>query len=263
MANIPAIKVAPDVLGHLGPFPITNATFTTFVVFALMFVFAFFVRRKAGIKPTRMQMLFELILNFILDKMILSFGSEEKARKFLPVFLTLFLFLFFANQFTLLPFVESVVLGEVSLFRTPASHYALPIAFAITLFIVSHIIALFTSPLRHIGNFIKIHLLFKMKSIKELPMVLLEIFLGLMDIIGEVAKVVSTSTRLFGNLFAGGIIVGIIGGITAYTQFVAPLPFIVLGILSGLVQAFIFTMLWIIFLSSTMKAVAPQTEKST
>lgn len=258
MSNIPAINVAPVSLGQVGPFQITNATFTTFAVFFLMIVFAFFVRRKAGIKPTRMQMLFEIVLDFIMDKMVMAFGSEKQARKFFPLFMTMFLFLVFANQFTLLPFVESVTLGETNLFRSPASHYSLPIIYALTLFVIAHIIALFTAPLRHLGNFVKIHLLFKMKSIKELPMVLLEIFLGFMDIIGEVAKVVSTSTRLFGNLFAGGIIVGIIGGITAYTQFIVPIPFIVLGILSGFVQAFIFTILWIIFLSSTMKSVAPK-----
>lgn len=258
MANIPEINVSPPALGQIGPFQITNATFTTFVVFALMIIFAFFVRRKAGVRPTRMQMLFEIIVGFIMDKMVMAFGSEEKARKFFPLFMTLFIFLVFANQFTLLPFIESVTFGETSLFRAPASHYSLPIIYALTLFLIAHAIAFFTHPLKHIGNFLKFHLLFKMKSIKELPMVFLEIFLGLMDIIGEVAKVVSTSTRLFGNLFAGGIIVGIIGGITAYTQFVVPLPFIVLGILSGFVQAFIFTILWILFLGSTLKSVAPE-----
>lgn len=258
MANIPAIKVSPDALGQIGPFQMTNAFFTTLVVSALLLVFAYFVRRKSGIRPTRMQILFESILLFILDKLTSAFGSEEKARKWLPIFLTLFLFLAFANQFTLIPFVEAVMLNDVNLFRTPASHYSLPIIFAVTLFLISHVIALSIAPLKHLGNFVKIHLLFKMKSIKELPMVLLDIFLGFMDIIGEFAKVVSTATRLFGNLFAGGIIVGIIGGITAYTQFIIPLPFIVLGILSGLVQAFIFTTLWILFLSSTIKAVSPQ-----
>lgn len=255
MANIPEIKVPPDTLWQIGPVQISNAMFTTFVVSLLLIIFAIAVRRKAGIKPTRMQMLFELVLTFILDKLTMAFGSEERARKFLPPFLTLFLFLVFANQFTLIPFVESILLDDASLFRTPTSHYAMPIIFAITIFLIAHITAFLTSPHRHIGNFIKIHVFFKIKSLKELPMAFLEFFLGLLDIIGEVAKVISTSTRLFGNMFAGSLIVGIIGGLTIYTQFIVPLPFIVLGILSGFVQAFIFTVLWILFFSSTIDSV--------
>ena len=88
-------------------------------------------------------------------------------------------------------------------------------------------------------------------------MAFLEFFLGLLDIIGEVAKLASLSTRLFGNMFAGSIIVLIIGGLASFTQFIVPMPFIVLGILSGFVQAFVFVMLSIIFISSTLQGAQP------
>jgi len=91
-------------------------------------------------------------------------------------------------------------------------------------------------------------------------MAFLEFFLGLLDIVGEFAKLASLSTRLFGNVFAGSIIVGIIGGITTYTQLLVPIPFVILGILSGVVQAFVFAMLAILFISSTLNSVSPQEE---
>lgn len=264
MANIPEVKLAPDVIAQVGPFAVTNAHMATFFVTIVIIILALFIRRGAGVKPSKAQVAFELVRDFIYDKMILSFGSEKAAKRYLPLMLTIFIFLLLANQFSLIPFVESIVTKDgVALFRTPTSHYSLPIALTLGVIFLAHFMALAIHPIRHIGNFIKIGPLFKMKSIKELPMLLLDIFLGILDIVGEFAKIVSLSTRLFGNVLAGGIIIAIISGVTAYTQFVAPIPFLILSTLSGLVQAFVFTMLSIIFISSAVNGVQPQTTQPT
>jgi F-type H+-transporting ATPase subunit a len=118
-------------------------------------------------------------------------------------------------------------------------------------------------PLKHIGNFIKVKQFFKIKSLKDLPMAFLDFFLGLLDIVGEVAKLASLSTRLFGNIFAGMVIIMIIQGLSAYSQFLAPVPFLVLSTLSGFVQAFVFAMLSILFVSSSINAVNPPADKQT
>lgn len=258
MANIPEIKVAPDTLWQVGPVNISNAMLTFWVVCAILLVFAYMVRRKAGIKPSRLQVLFEMIVEYMLDKMTLAFGSQAKAKKYFPLLFTIFIFLLVANQLTLIPFVDSLVVnGEVNLFRLPASHYSLPIAFALMCLVSAHLIALFTSPLRYIGNYIKIHVFFKVRSFKDFGMAFIDFFLGLMDIIGEIAKLVSVATRLFGNLFAGGVVVAIISGLTIYTSFIVPMPFVVLGILSGVVQAFVFTILLTIFVGGLVNSVQP------
>ncbi len=256
MSNIPQVKLSPDVIGQLGPITIYNTTVTAITISVILIIFALLVRRKAGIRPTRLQTGFEFIMETILDKMILAFGTEARARKFFPLLFTIFLFLIVANQFMLLPLVGTIVTKDgVNLFNTPTSHYSLPIALGLLVLFISHSIAFFTSPLRHIGNYIKIAPFFKIKSLKELPMLLMDFFLGILDIIGELAKLVSVSTRLFGNMFAGGVVIAIISGLLAYTQFILPIPFIVLGILSGFVQAFVFTLLGILFISSTLNAV--------
>lgn len=256
MSNIPQIKLQPDVISQVGPFTIYNSTVTALTITVVLIILAVLVRRNASVKPTRLQTAFELVVETILDKMTMAFGTEERARKFFPLLFTIFIFLVLSNQFMLIPFVETVVTSEgLKLFNTPTAHYSLPIALALIMLGLSHILAFSISPLRHIGNYIKIAPFFKMKSIKELPMLFLEFFLGILDIVGEFAKLISVSTRLFGNMFAGGVVVAIISGLTFYTQFVLPIPFIVLGILSGLVQAFVFTMLGIIFISSTLNAV--------
>lgn len=256
MANIPPIKLPADQLFQIGPVPITNAMFATFTVSIILIVLALVIRRNAGVVPSKPQVIFEEILNFLLEKMEIAFGSRKRAMKFFPLLFTIFIFYLVANQFTLIPFVESIVTKDgVNLFRTPTSDYSLPIILTIVLLALSHILALSVSPIRHIGNYIKIGQFFKIKSIKELPMAFLDFFLGLLDIVGEFAKLASLATRLFGNMFAGSIIVAIIAGLTTYTQFLVPIPFLALGILAGVVQAFVFVMLGTIYISSTLNAV--------
>lgn len=259
MANIPEISLAPEVLTQVGGVSVSNAMVATAATSLILIVFALIVRRKAGVIPSRLQVMVEVLMEFILDKMVVAFGSEEKARKFFPLMFTIFLFLIVANQFTLIPFVQSIVTEEgVMLFRAPTSDYSLPIALTVFILLLANGLALMVSPLRHIGNFIKLDAFFKIKSIKELPMACLDFFLGIMDIVGEVAKLASLSTRLFGNIFAGEVIIAIIAGLMFATQFLVPIPFLALSVLAGFVQAFVFVMLSIIYISSSLKGVQKQ-----
>ena len=259
MENSISIELAPNVVSQIGPFQITSAHMGMFLISILIIIFAIFVRMGAGVKPSKLQVGFEALVSFMMDKMVIAFGDVKTAKKFFPLIFTIFLLLLFANQFALLPLVESVITSDGgNLFSTPAAHYSLPIAYTIFILMLAHVLALLIHPIRHIGNFIKIHAFFKIRKMKDIPMAFLEFFLGLLDIVGELAKLASLSTRLFGNMFAGGVIIIIITGITAYTQFIAPLPFLVLGILAGVVQAFVFAMLSAIYVSSTVKAVQQQ-----
>ncbi len=266
MSNIPEITLAPGVIGQIGPVSVTNAMVSTFVVSGLLIIFAFIVRRKLSLKPGRLQMFFEILFNLILDKMVIIFGDEKRARKVFPIIFTIFLFIIFANYFTLLPIVESVVTGDgTHVLTTPTAHYSLTIALAILMVGAAHIISISISPLRYIGSFIKLAPVWK--AIKNLSpsqfaMSLIDVFLGFMDIIGEVAKLISVSTRLFGNMFAGGVIITIVSSLSVYTQFAAPLPFMVLGLLTGFVQAFVFSMLGIIFIGGLVGNVLPETSEA-
>ncbi|MBI4232175.1 F0F1 ATP synthase subunit A, partial [Candidatus Peregrinibacteria bacterium] len=89
MANIPEIKVPTDALWQVGPVSISNAMFTTWIVMLILLTFAFFVRRKAGVKPSRLQVLFEIILEYMLDKATQAFGTEKRAKKYFPLLFTI------------------------------------------------------------------------------------------------------------------------------------------------------------------------------
>jgi F-type H+-transporting ATPase subunit a len=257
MNEMPKISLVSDTFFNIGPFAITNSVITTFATSILLIIVAILVRRKAGIVPSKPQVIFEALTDFMWDKALTAFnGNEKRAKKFFPFIFTVFIFLLFANQFMLIPFAESIVTAEgIHLFRAPASDYSQPIVLTLFILILANGIALATHPLRHIGNFIKIAPFFKIRKLKEIPMAFLDFFLGILDIVGELAKLASLSTRLFGNMFAGSIIVLIISSLSFYTQFFVPIPFVVLGILSGVVQAFVFTMLGMIFISQSLSGV--------
>ena len=142
-----------------------------------------------------------------------------------------------------------------NLFRVPTSDFSLTIALALVVVVLSHLIALRISPVKHILNMTKIGEVLKVRSVKDLTNLFLELFLGVLDIIGEVAKVVSLSARLFGNVLAGELMVLIITYLGVYTAYFIPIPFIFLSAFSGVVQAIIFPMLTIQYIAGMRASV--------
>ena len=255
--NIPEIHLAPPILLEIFGIGITNTMAATMLSSLILIAIALLVYKNISIVPGRLQTVIEMIIEFFADRMEIAFGSKEKAMKFFPLIFTIFIFLIVANQLMLLPFIGSIVTEDgINLLRTPTSHYSLPIALTLIVLILANILAFVTHPIRYIGNFIKLHEFAKIRSLKDIPNAFLEFFLGLMDIIGELAKFFSISTRLFGNLFAGEVIISIISGLMFYTQFFVPIPFLALSTLSGFVQAFVFAMLSTVYLSSSLANVA-------
>lgn len=256
LSNIPELKIAPDVIFTIGSVNITNTMLGFFVTSLLLIIIAILIRRSAGIIPSKSQVVVESILSFFYDKLVTAFGSEKDAKRFAPFIVTMFLLFLLANQFAVLPLITQVTAGEASLFKTPTSDFSLPIALGLVAAIISHVLALSIAPIKHLDGFVRISSILKIRKLKDIPNALLEVFLGALDIIGELAKVVSISARLFGNVIAGELMVVIItfiGGVA--TNFIVPIPFIFLSIFSGLIQAFVFPLLALQYIGGTVRAV--------
>ena len=256
MANIPEISVAPHTAFEVGGFAVSNSMLSSYVVLLIMLLFLFLQKRKISIVPGRVQVALEALVMFFYNGLIEAYGTEKRAKKYLPLIVGLFIFIFISNQFTIIPFAQSIVTeGGTAFFRNPTSHFSLPIAMSLIVAVISHVIAFTTAPIKHIGNFVKLGLFLKVRSVKDFLNALLENFLAVLDIIGELAKVISLAARLFGNVFAGEVMVAVITGLSVYTQFVVPLPFYVLSIFSGLIQALVFSILAMAFISGMAKSV--------
>lgn len=260
--DLSAIKISSDAVLQLGPITVTNSMLATFLVTVVLILVAVLLRSRLKLIPGRLQVAVEELVKFFLDKLTVAFDSEEKARKVLPLIFTLFLLILFANQFSIVPLISSLVVdSNAALVKTPTADFSLPIALALIVVVLANIIALVISPLRHIGNFIKIAPLVKARSLKDFANALLEIFLGLLDIIGELAKVISLAARLFGNVLAGELMVVIITYLAAFTHYVIPIPFIFLSIFSGVIHAFVFPLLSIQYLAGSVDGVAQPQEQ--
>ncbi len=245
------ISVPAPVVFHLGFIPVTNAVVAAFVSTAFLCLMALLLRSKMSLIPGRGQALLEMIFEFFDGQIEQAFGSKERGRKFFPLIMTILLFIAMANQLSVFPILFQIVFEEKPLLRLATSDLSQTLTLGLLVVGLSHLLALSMSPLRHIGNYIRIKPLIKARSFQEVGNGFIELFLGLMDIIGEVAKIISVSCRLFGNLFAGDVMVAVIVSLSKFTEFIVPIPFLFLGIFSGFVQAFVFTLLSLQFVSST------------
>lgn len=241
---------------EFGNFHLTNAVLAGILETVILLILFVWVAKNAKLIPGKMQQVFEMIVGVFMDFLVNAYGSRKRAMKYLPFYITLFVFLILANQFSIIPLVNNIVTGDGTLlFRTSTADFSQPIALAILAVIGAHIIALTIAPIKHIGNFIKIKPFLAVRSIGDFANACLEFFLGILDIIGEIAKFISISARLFGNIFAGEVMIVVIASIASWSSYILPIPFMVLSIFSGFVQAYVFSVLALQFTAGTVTSV--------
>jgi F-type H+-transporting ATPase subunit a len=256
------ITLPARVLFSLGPVPVTDGFLGAVLVSLTIIAFFALGARKFSLVPTRLQMVMELVSDYIMDQLKTAFRSEERAKAFFPFFMTMLVFILIANQFMFVPFIFELTYNGFDVFRMPTSDFAQPVALSLMVFGISQWMAIKISPLNHLQNFISVKPFLKARSPMEFFTAAVEAFVGILNIVGEGAKVVSLAARLFGNVFAGNVMVGVIIGLSAYTQFIVPIPFLVLSIFSGLVQAFVFMLLSIQFIALAIDGAMDQEEEA-
>lgn len=235
---------------EFGSFHVTNSSFAFLIVTVLIMALVIYSKRTFSLIPSRIQVVFEGIVEFFLPKLEAAWEDQQKAAKALAVIFTMFLVLIIANQFVFLPLVGAIVKGGSPAFRTPSTDLSFTLAIAIIMMFGAHAIALIFHPLKHIGHYTRLNLLFKAKSVKEGLMSLIDVFVGFLEMVGDLAKTASLTFRLFGNIFAGEVVVVIIQGLVAY---IAPIPFIMIAIFAGVLQSLVFTLLTLNFTAAIMK----------
>jgi F-type H+-transporting ATPase subunit a len=198
------------------------------------------------------QVFLEMIITYILSQVKTAFGTEKRARKFFPLFMSLFILIVVANQLSALPLIYQVTLDGSTILRTATADLMLTMGLALLVIVIGQIISFKHAPIAHIGKYLKFGAFLKVRSFGDFGHAVLELFLGLLDIIGEISKVLSMSFRLFGNVFAGEVLVLVISSLSIYTRYIVPIPFMLISIFSGFVQALVFTLLSIQFISGML-----------
>jgi len=247
-------------VAHVGNFPITNSMLNAWLVLVIVIILAIAIRKNLKAVPRGLQNGMEMIIEGFLGIFDSVTGSRKKSLQFAPLVLAFFFFILLNNWSGILPGVGSIGQvvahgGEkifVPYFRGGTADLNTTLALATIGVVISHILGIIAVGWWHyLNKFINIKAFIEIpkKVIKD-PTVLLvnpiKAFVGLIEIIGEAAKVASLSFRLFGNVFAGEVLLASMSAILAWG---VPIPFLFLEILVGLIQALIFAMLILTYLT--------------
>ncbi len=229
------ISLKAQELFNIGGFGFTNSLALTLVASLVLICFSFVVSRRVRLVPGNLQSAVEMGMEYFLDLMESTLGSMAKAEKYFPLIATIFIFILTSNLLGILPGVGSLMFenhgGEVPFFRSPAADLNFTLAFAVISVLITNIIGMASVGIfKHLGKF------FNFKG----P---IDFFIGILELISEAAKIISLSFRLFGNVFAGEVLLTIIFFLAPYF---IPLPFMLLEIFVGLIQAFIFSMITLV-----------------
>jgi F-type H+-transporting ATPase subunit a len=203
--------------------------------------------------PSKFQLLVEDLVIFLKNFITQIVGDESKAKIILPYVGSVFLFILFANLISLIPGLSSLTWGEHEIFTASTADFNTTFALALASVIVVNLNAVASNGLfAHLGHFIQIKpiIIGFRKSFADGMLGIINFFVGLIEIIGELAKVVSLSLRLFGNMFAHEVLTVILLGVFSVG---IPAIWMGMGILVGVVQAIVFTALITVYYSLTLK----------
>lgn len=245
---------------NLGGFTVTNSVLNSWIVVLLVVILSMTIRRHIKLVPRGIQNIMEAMIEGFLGIFDSVTGSRERSLKFFPLVFSFFIFILLSNWMGLLPGIGSIgknVLHNghevfVPIFRGGTADLNTTLALAIIGVVMSHIFGVMTvGAWNYLNKFINIKTLLAIpKKIRKDPTVIIvnpiNVFVGLIEIIGEAAKVASLSFRLFGNIFAGEVLLASMAAILAWG---VPIPFMFLEVIVGIIQALIFSMLILSYLT--------------
>jgi F-type H+-transporting ATPase subunit a len=278
------IAIAPETLFTVGPVKVTNSLFMTFVVMGLLLIVGAAIARSAKLVPGRWQGLFEVAASFILE-LVESTGGRSFGRRIFPLVGAIFMYILIANYTGILPGVGTIGiyhtepagaeadqadLGEgaavestavddhavetettaveeehadephptlVPIVRPPTADLNMTLAMALVTFTTVQVLGIRT---HGVGG--------RLKHMADPP------FIFPIELVSEFGRIISLSARLFGNVLAGEVLLGVMYAMAnvakiAIVPLLVPVVFIVLELLFGTIQALVFALLTAIYIT--------------
>ena len=256
--------LAAETIFHIRGLPVTNTYINSTIVLILFFGAGLLLRGRSKEIPDKLQNFAESILETLLGYFDQVTHDRKRSLKFLPIAGSLFFFILISNWIGIVPGVGSIgrwlpmhppggeaggELELVPIFRPANTDLNMTLAMAVLGVALSHVFGVAAIGFfRYANKFVKLGDIWHSlkKGGMSIFVAVIEFGVGLIEIISEIAKMISLSLRLFGNVFAGEVLLTVIGGLIAVF---VPLPFLFLEILVGLIQAVVFAMLVLVFLS--------------
>jgi F-type H+-transporting ATPase subunit a len=226
---------------------IPASIFTGWLVMTAIVVLAFLLSRRVSVVPGRRQNALEYVYEGLAN-FATSLGGPG-ARRYVPVFVAFFVFILLSNWSGLLPFV-----GRTAQLRAPTSDVNVTIGLALVAFAMFHI-----EGVRHLGFRGYFGKFFTLRGFREgIGAGVIGLFVGVLEFLLEFVKPVTLSMRLFGNIYAGEIALGVI---SALTIFIIPVAMFGLEVLLNFMQALIFSVLALMFTLAAIESHAEHEEQ--
>lgn len=241
----PAVHITPGTLFEVGGYTITNSMLYGWISSLAIILLLTWAARNIKLRPAKgIAQFVEIGSDFITNQMAASLGSRQKALKYAPYFVTFFFFIMLTNWLGLLPGVgEALKVGHNPVFRPFTADLNGTLAIALLVMIFVQYFAIRESGfVRHISHYFN-------GSLKN-PLTL---FLGVFEMFSELIRVFSLALRLFLNVTIGEVIISVFSYLGSLAAPLTALPFVLLELAVGALQAYIFVMLSMTYLSVAIK----------
>jgi F-type H+-transporting ATPase subunit a len=238
-------------------FTITNSLFTSWVAVIVLIIVAVILRSKLREIPKGIQNFFEIVVEGALSLCDQVTNNRALSIRIFPIAISVFFFILVNNWLGLIPLGGFGLLERgkeglsfIPFLRGGTADINTTLGLAIMAVIGANIFGVFSIGVwKTFNKYVNLKILGQIgkKLIKEPTIILVApvtFFVGLIEIIGEFAKIASLSFRLFGNVFAGEVLLASIAALIAY---IIPIPFLFLEILVGFIQALIFSILLVVY----------------
>ncbi len=259
--KLPHIQIPAEAIAGVGTFPITNTMLAGWISVIVILAITLRAVGQSRDVPGRMQGFVEVVIGFFLN-LCESVAGRERGRRFFPIVGSIFLFLVVSNWMGLLPGYTTIEIrewhapvsaeaatekkddhaaeddhgksGVVPLLRAASSDLNTTLALGLISVLLTQVYGL---------RYLKGEYIQRFLNFREGP---IGFYVGILELIGEFAKIISFTFRLFGNIFAGEVLLAVI---VFLLPWVAVLPFLGLEFFVGLIQAFVFAVLTLVFMT--------------
>jgi len=231
----------------LGTFPVTNAFLIGVIVSLFLILLMQKVVRNKTLVPRGAQNVIESVFEALLNLIESVTQDKKQARQFFPLIATIFLFVLFVNWIGLFPGLGTVGLlhGEgshatiIPFLRSTSADLNFTLALSLITVFMVQLTGITALGVVHYGKKFFVSPFHKPYGIGTL--------VGVLELVSEIGKTISFTFRLFGNVFAGEVLLTVM---LHLVPFFLPLPFLFLEIFVGFIQAIVFSMLTLVFLKT-------------
>lgn len=241
------ISIAAEELFHIGNFPVTNAFLIGAIVSGGLMLLSRSVVKNWQEVPRGLQNIFEIAMESLLNLVESVTQDRKQALQFFPLIATIFLFVLFSNWAGLLPGLGTVgIYGEhnghhtiIPFLRSTSADLNFTLALSLITVLTIQFAGIAAMGLMKYSKKFFVSPFHKPYGIGTM--------VGILELVSEVGKTISFTFRLFGNVFAGEVLLTVMLHLVPY---LLPLPFLFLEIFVGFIQAIVFAMLSLVFLKT-------------